>query len=62
MRPSPSVRKPAERDLSPRESENPPSRPATGRLVVNDPAYLSFLLARISGGRRRRSPLRKAAD
>ena len=59
----PTVRKSAvERIVAPREPENPPSRPSTGPLVVNDPAYLSFLLARISGGRRRKSPLRKTAE
>jgi hypothetical protein len=59
----PPVRKPAaDKSVPPREPGTPPSRPSTGRLVVNDPAYLTFLLARISGGRRRKSPLRKTAE
>jgi hypothetical protein len=58
----PSLRKPVDKVVPPREPVTPPVRPTSGRLVLNDPAYLSFLLARISGGRRRKGALRKPAE
>jgi hypothetical protein len=39
---------------APAPVESRPSRRTAGKLVVNQPAFLSFLLARISGGRRKR--------
>jgi hypothetical protein len=59
----PSVRKSDERAAPPRQPEPPaapapagsaPSRPSRSSLVVNQPEHLSFLLARISGGRKRK--------
>jgi hypothetical protein len=58
----PSLRKSADKIVPPPEPATPPRRPTSGPLVVNDPAYLSFLLARISGGRRRKGALRKPAE